>query len=169
MRSTRTHADLQAFLNRDAAPLEPSADADLAARIQDHLRIAAEDLEDAREAEGRNHASSALNNMEEAVMICGEVVALALGYKLRDESSGFHARAIECLVLYAEVFDPKLAIYARRFQSLRAARRTMKYDRVAPGEAQLKQFLTAADAFFQQFKDEPAKILARRRAQRPAR
>jgi hypothetical protein len=41
----------------------------------------------------------------------------------------------------------------------------MKYDRVPPGEAQLKQFLTAADAFFLEFKNEPAKILARRRAQ----
>jgi hypothetical protein len=69
----------------------------------------------------------------------------------------------------SEVFHPTLAIYARRFQTLRAARRTMKYDRVPPGDAQLKQFLVAAETFFEQFKDEPARVLARRRAQLEAR
>jgi hypothetical protein len=71
MRYTRTQADLQAFLDREATPLEPSVDADTAARIQDHLRIAGEVLEDARDAEGRNHASSALSNMEEAAQHAG--------------------------------------------------------------------------------------------------
>ena len=164
MRQHRTQADFQVFLKREAAVLDSSSDADTADRILNHLRIATEDLEDARHAVKVNHTSSALNNMEEAMMICGEVIAWAHGYKLREDPTGFHARAIECLVLYTEVFNPKLAIYARRFQSLRAARRAMKYDRVPPGEGQLKQFMVAADTFFDQFSSVPPQILARRQA-----
>jgi hypothetical protein len=163
MRAPRTQADFQAFLNREAVRLAADTDQDTEAKIEQDLAIAAEDLEDARHAVEENHASSALNNLEEAIMICGECVAWSLGYKLRDEAANYHARAIECLVLYAEAFVPGLAIYARRFQSLRAARRAMKYDRQPPGEGQLRQFLVAADAFYAQFKVIPVQELAHRR------
>lgn len=120
MRQVRTHADLQAFFRKEAAPLDP--DQDVEAKIRNSLRIAAEDLDDARSAVGKNHVSSALNNLEEAMMICGETVAWAFGYKLREDSFGYHQRAIACLVLSTEVLEPTIAPYARRFQALREAR-----------------------------------------------
>ncbi len=45
MRQHRTQADFQVFLNREAAVLDSSSDADTADRILNHLRIATEDLE----------------------------------------------------------------------------------------------------------------------------
>ncbi len=81
-------------------------------------------------------------------MICGEAIALAHGYKLLGSEAGFHARAIECLVIYTDAYQPGLGIYARRFQALRATRNAMKYDRTPPGEGQLKQYLAAAEAFY---------------------
>lgn len=43
MRQVRTHADLQAFFRKEAAPLDP--DQDVEAKIRNSLRIAAEDLD----------------------------------------------------------------------------------------------------------------------------
>jgi hypothetical protein len=105
-----------------------------------------------------------LNNLEEAMMICGEAIALAHGYKLQGPEAGFHARAIECLVIYTEAYQPGLGIYARRFQALRATRNAMKYNRTPPGEGQLKLYLAAAEAFYAAFKGMPHQVLAARRA-----
>ena len=127
-------------------------------RIAANLVIASEDIDDARHAVSVNHTSSALNNMEEAMMICGEAIALAHGYKLLGPEAGFHARAIECLVIYTEAYQPGLGIYARRFQALRATRNAMKYDRTPPGEGQLKQYLAAAEAFYAMFKGMPHQV-----------
>ena len=159
-----TQADFLAFLNRDATRLDPDSDEDTDSRITANLVFAAENIDDARHAVSVNHTSSALNNLEEAMMICGEAIALAHGYKLRGSEAGFHARAIECLVLYIEAYQPRLGIYARRFQALRATRNAMKYDRTPPGEGQLKQFLAAAETFYSSFKGMPHQVLADRRA-----
>ena len=77
-----TQADFLAFLNRDATRLDSDSDEDTYSRITANLAIAAEDIDDARHAVSVSHTSSALNNMEEAMMICGEAIALAHGYKL---------------------------------------------------------------------------------------
>lgn len=159
-----TQADFLAFLNRDATRLDAEFDEDTYGRITANLVIASEDIDDARHAVSVNHTSSALNNLEEAMMICGEAIALAHGYKLLGSEAGFHARAIECLVIYTEAFQPGLGIYARRFQALRATRNAMKYDRTPPGEGQLRQYLAAAEAFYAAFNGMPHQVLAARRA-----
>ena len=82
MRRVTTQADFIQFLNRDATRLDPESDQDTDGRIAANLVIASENIDDARHAVSVNHTSSALNNLEEAMMICGEAIALAHGYKL---------------------------------------------------------------------------------------
>ncbi|MDQ3690231.1 MAG: hypothetical protein M3406_09400 [Chloroflexota bacterium] len=102
----------------------------------------------------------ALQHLEEVGMRLGEALAFGLGYRLEDNSAGYHRRAIAVLIDYAAVHMPAAAAGAREFDRIRRERSSVKYpddllDYEPTTDADARRWLTTATAVFTAISPEP--------------
>lgn len=114
----------------------------------------------------RDMDSSAMNNLEEAVLYFGYAAAYAMGYKAKSEHVPYHhSKIIQFVLAYTQAYRLDLKNYANRFQGIRIARNAIKYPEPpgAPISAkQMRMHFEVASMFWQKFRETPTKHLSQR-------
>lgn len=166
-RHTVTEADLRRRLAESGYSFDDDTVPD---RIRILLEMCERDLAAARvllDHPGASLGDQALQHLEEVGMRLGEALALGLGYRLADNSAGYHRRAIAVLIDYSVIHLPASAAAAREFERIRRERNSVKYpddllEYETTTDADARRWLTTAAAVFEAVKAEPM----RRRHQR---
>lgn len=130
-------------------------------RIQSCLDGVREDLASAADDVGAYRSRTAASDVEDAAMLMGEAIAIAMGYKI-PPGDGHHWRAIRLLALYVQANVPVLARQASQFELLRTYRHRVKYDGAEAPMAQTQLYYGVIKLVYETLKGEPLRLLSER-------
>jgi len=156
-RKSSTREQLLAFLSGNAS----RGVEDAFERIRINLDGVREDLASASDDIDSYRSRTAASDLEDAAMLLGEAIALALGYRIQP-GEGHHWRAIRVLVLYLQSEVPALADKASQLELLRSYRNRVKYDGAEAPMAQTRAYFTLLRFCVEALGDDPLRLLGER-------